>query len=95
MLSVGFVALALTIAWFGIRINAWYGGTLGGTAEASSLIAGLSMSADVLALPLPAAARALWVRQPPRRLRGGLGALDRHHDDHSDGDGRVRRAKHR
>jgi hypothetical protein len=60
-LSVGFVALASTIAWFGIRINAWSGGTLGGTAEASGLIAGLSVSADVLTLLLPAAARTLWV----------------------------------
>lgn len=36
-------------------------GTLGKTPEASSLIAGLSVSADVLALFLPAAARTLWV----------------------------------
>src|SRR5215475_4863091 len=49
------------IAWFGIRINAWYGGTLGKTAEASALIAGLSVSADLLALVLPATARTLWV----------------------------------
>ena len=59
--SVGFAALASVIAWFGIRINAWYGGTLGKTPEASSLIAGLSVSADVLALFLPGAARTLWV----------------------------------
>ena len=59
--SVGFAALASVIAWFGIRINAWYGGTLGKTPEASSLIAGLSVSADVLALFLPAAGRTLWV----------------------------------
>jgi hypothetical protein len=31
-----FAALAAAIAWFGIRINAWYGATLGKTAEASS-----------------------------------------------------------
>jgi len=54
-------ALAAAIAWFGIRINAWYGGTLGKTAEASALIAGLSVSADLLALVLPATARTLWV----------------------------------
>jgi hypothetical protein len=54
-------ALAAAIAWFGIRINAWYGGTLGKTAEASTLIAGLSVSADLLALVLPATARTLWV----------------------------------
>jgi len=59
--SFAFAALAATIAWFGIRINAWYGATLGKTAEASSLIAGLSVSADVLAFALPAGARALWV----------------------------------
>src|SRR5262249_49472987 len=59
--SFAFAALAATIGWFGIRINAWYGATLGKTAEASSLIAGLSVWADVLAFALPAAARALWV----------------------------------
>jgi len=36
-------------------------GTLGGTAEASRFIAGLGVSADVLTLLLPAAARTLWV----------------------------------
>jgi hypothetical protein len=53
-------ALALAVAWFGIRINAWYGGTLGRTPEASTLLSGLSVSADVLALVLPTAARTLW-----------------------------------
>jgi hypothetical protein len=59
--SIALAALATAIAWFGIRINAWYGGTLGKTAEASALIAGLSVSADLLALVLPATARTLWV----------------------------------
>ena len=58
--SLGLAGLASAIAWFGIQINAWYGGTLGATAEASSLISGLSVSADILALILPAAARTLW-----------------------------------
>ena len=53
-------ALALAVAWFGIRINAWYGGTLGRTPDASTLLSGLSISADVLALVLPTAARTLW-----------------------------------
>jgi hypothetical protein len=53
-------ALAVTVAWFGIRINAWYGGTLGRTPEASTLLSGLSVSADVLALILPTTARTLW-----------------------------------
>ena len=53
-------ALAVAVAWFGIRINAWYGGTLGRTPEASSLLSGLSVSADVLALILPTTARTLW-----------------------------------
>ena len=52
--------LAVAVAWFGIRINAWYGGTLGRTPEASTLLSGLSVSADVLALILPTAARTLW-----------------------------------
>ena len=59
--SIALAALAAAIAWFGIRINAWYGGTLGKTAEASSLIAGLSVCADLLALALPATARINWV----------------------------------
>jgi outer membrane protein TolC len=53
-------AVAVTVAWFGIRINAWYGSTLGRNAEASALLSGLSVSADVLALILPTAARTLW-----------------------------------
>jgi hypothetical protein len=53
-------ALAVAVAWFGIRINAWYGGTLGRTPEASTLLSGLSVSADVLALILPTTARTLW-----------------------------------
>jgi hypothetical protein len=53
-------ALAVAVAWFGIRINAWYGGTLGAPPEASTLLSGLSVSADVLALILPTAARTLW-----------------------------------
>jgi hypothetical protein len=52
--------LAVAVAWFGIRINAWYGGTLGRTPEAGTLLSGLSVSADVLALILPTAARTLW-----------------------------------
>src|SRR5450755_579547 len=53
-------ALAVAAAWFGIRINAWYGSTLGRTPEASTLLSGLSVSADVLALILPTTARTLW-----------------------------------
>jgi hypothetical protein len=49
------------IAWFGIRINAWYGAMLGRTAEASLLLAGLSVAADSLALVLPATGRILWL----------------------------------
>ena len=53
-------ALAVAVAWFEIRINAWYGGTLGRTLDASSLPSGLNISADILALVLPTAARTLW-----------------------------------
>jgi hypothetical protein len=59
--SAALAAIALAIAWFGIRINAWYGATLGRTAEASLLLAGLSIAADVLALVLPAVSRQLWI----------------------------------
>jgi hypothetical protein len=58
--GVALAALAVAVAWFGIRINAWYGGTLGRNSEASDLLSGLSVSADVLALILPTAARTLW-----------------------------------
>jgi hypothetical protein len=54
-------AIALAIAWFGLRINAWYGAALGRTAEAGALLAGLSITADLLALVLPAIARLLWL----------------------------------
>jgi hypothetical protein len=63
MRSVGTIvlsALSVAIAWFGIQINAWYGATLGKTAEAGTLLAGLSISADILALILPTTARVLW-----------------------------------
>jgi hypothetical protein len=51
--------IAVAIGWFGLQINAWYGETLGKSAEASILLAGLSISADVLALVLPTTARVL------------------------------------
>jgi hypothetical protein len=60
-ISVVLVVIALAIAWFGIRINAWYGAMLGRTAEASLLLAGLSVAADSLALVLPATGRMLWL----------------------------------
>jgi len=60
-ISAVLVVIALAIAWFGIRINAWYGATLGRTAEASLLLAGLSVAADALALVLPATGRMLWL----------------------------------
>ena len=60
-ISAALVVIALAIAWFGIRINAWYGATLGRTADASLLFAGLSVAADALALVLPAAGRQLWL----------------------------------
>jgi hypothetical protein len=53
-------AIAVGVAWFGVQINAWYGASLGKTAEAGALLAGLSVAADILALILPAAACALW-----------------------------------
>jgi hypothetical protein len=61
-------AIACAIAWFGLNINAWYGATLGKTAEASIWLAGLSVAADALALILPATARTLW--QDGKRVEG-------------------------
>jgi hypothetical protein len=60
-ISAVLVVIAFAIAWFGIRINAWYGAMLGRTAEASLLLAGLSVAADSLALVLPATGRMLWL----------------------------------
>jgi hypothetical protein len=58
--AAALAALAVAVAWFGIRINAWYGGTLGRTPEAKHPALRLSVSADVLALVLPTTARTLW-----------------------------------
>jgi len=52
--------VAVAIASFGLCINAWYGTTLGKTSEASIMLAGLSVTADILALVLPATATILW-----------------------------------
>lgn len=59
--AVTLAALAAAIAWYGLRINAWYGASLGKTVQAGTLLAGLSVTADALALFLPAVARALWL----------------------------------
>jgi hypothetical protein len=56
------------VAVAGIRINAWYGGTLGRTPEASTLLSGLSVSADVLALILPTSARTYDPDRARRRM---------------------------
>ncbi len=55
--------LALATGWYGLRINAWYGATLGKTAEASALLAALAVIGDCLAMVLPATARTLWHRR--------------------------------
>jgi glucan phosphoethanolaminetransferase (alkaline phosphatase superfamily) len=52
--------VALAMAWYGMRIDQWYGASLGKTEEASTLLAGLSVCADTLALVLPSSALALW-----------------------------------
>jgi hypothetical protein len=44
------LARAVAIAWHGVRINQWYGASLGKTEETSTLLAGLSVCADGLAL---------------------------------------------
>jgi hypothetical protein len=70
-------ALAAAIGWYGLRINAWYGQTLGKTSEAGALLAGLSVTADALALVLPAAARALWQdrKRPEAAIAWGVWTL--------------------
>ncbi len=62
-LGLVLAGLAAALAWQGLRINAWYGTTLGDTPEASGLLSNLSMVADAVAFALPAAARALWHRR--------------------------------
>lgn len=55
-------ALAITVAWFGLRINAWYGASLASDAQAAYLLAGLSVCADAVALLMPAVARTMSLR---------------------------------
>jgi len=58
--AVVLAGIAAAIAWHGVHINQWYGRSLGKTDEASTLLGGLAMCADALALTLPSAALALW-----------------------------------
>jgi hypothetical protein len=51
--------VALAMAWYGMRIDQWYGASLGKTEEASTLLACLSVCADT-PLVLPSSALALW-----------------------------------
>jgi len=63
-------AVAAAIAWYGVRLNAWYGGTLGRTSEAQELFAGGSVCVDLLAILLPDRVVAFWVER-----RFGLAAV--------------------
>ena len=56
-------AVAAAIAWYGVRLNAWYGGTLGTTSEAQELFAGGSVCVDLLAILLPDRVVAFWVER--------------------------------
>jgi hypothetical protein len=56
-------AVAGAIAWYGVRLNAWYGGTLGKTSEAQELFAGGSVCVDLLAILLPDRIAAFWVER--------------------------------
>jgi hypothetical protein len=56
-------AVAAAIAWYGVRLNAWYGGTLGKTSEAQELFAGGSVCVDLLAILLPDRMVAFWVER--------------------------------
>ena len=53
--------LAGAVAFFGLRINAWYGATLARDADAAWTLAGLSVVGDVVALVVPAVAAQLRV----------------------------------
>jgi len=70
-LAAVMAGLAVAVAWYGVQINAWYGGSLGRTAEAASLLSGLSMVGDLVAFFLPATAGYLWAAQ--RRLEAIAG----------------------
>src|SRR5262249_49168080 len=48
--------LAIVVAYFGLRINAWYGASLARDAEAAGLLSGLSIAGDAVALLVPTAA---------------------------------------
>ena len=51
--------LAGAIAFFGLRINAWYGSSLAADPTAAYLLAGLSVCADLIALLMPTVARTM------------------------------------
>ena len=59
--SLALASLAVSIAWFGVQINAWYWSTLGRTPDASRWFAGLSISIELLAFILPTIGGALWL----------------------------------
>jgi len=62
ILAAILLALAIVVAFFGLRINAWYGASLARDAEAGALLAGLSIAGDAVALLLPATARLVKTR---------------------------------
>jgi len=57
IIALALFALAIVVAYFGLRINAWYGASLARDAEASALLAGLSITGDAVALLLPTTAQ--------------------------------------
>jgi MarR family len=66
--KVDFVAVllgvtALALAGIGMTVNARYAGSLGATADGSLLLAGVGLTADMLALILPSAASRLWANR--------------------------------
>src|SRR5690242_12681515 len=69
--AVLMVVLAAATGWFGLQVNSWYGASLGKTAEANALLAGLSVVGDAVALVLPPIAGMLWPRK--RRLAACAG----------------------
>ncbi|PWU21862.1 MAG: hypothetical protein C5B50_00835 [Verrucomicrobia bacterium] len=66
-------AIGLAVAYYGVRINAWYGSSLGRTSEAAALLAGLSAVGDLVALTSPTVAQVLWRHR--RRFEAAIGGL--------------------
>ena len=93
--SLGFAALASASAWFGIRINAWYGVTLGKTRRGGQPDSGPQCVGPHSRARLAGCRPNAVGRGASHRLGHSMGALDPDSRDHPQGNAWVRGAEHR